>query len=232
MWCSDRGIGGIEVSGAHMQWSATNGGTPRHRRERLRLRPRQSARISYRVVHSQQCRSALGAAIANGKHERHEFRIVLCAADGMSVNAPLVCGELKEHRSRERKELFACGLHGEKQQRGVEILPVKVPRLGDGPGAEARCSFSRMGRSVTFPLTPRVALAASPRGRGAGRSRIFRIPRGELVAHYALPTSEPWGLAAKYQVASTRFSLPQNRRRQRRSCRNMPWRRLPSGETL
>ena len=63
--------------------------------------------------------------------------------------------ELKEHRTRERRELFSCGFHGTTKSSAV-CGTVVVPMDDDG-----RCAismFSRVGGDlVCFPLTPRRA---------------------------------------------------------------------------
>ena len=69
--------------------------------------------------------------------------------------------ELKVHRTRERRELFTCGFHGDTTTGGGRV-PVKEPMEDDG-----RCAISMFlavgGDSVTFPSTPRTMKALNTR---------------------------------------------------------------------
>ena len=69
------------------------------------------------------------------------------------VPAEHMLSELREHISRERRELFSCGFHGITKSRAV-CDTVVVPMEDDG-----RCAISMFlrvgGDLVTFPSTPR-----------------------------------------------------------------------------
>ena len=122
MWCSDRGIGGVEVSGAHMQWSATNGGT---------LDRTASSPAVAECTETVWCTDSNAGARSARQLPMASMSAMNCALRRRRYVGQCTAGELEEHISRERKELFAWGLRGAKQ-RGVEILPVKVPRRGVG----------------------------------------------------------------------------------------------------
>ena len=66
--------------------------------------------------------------------------------------------ELKEHRSREPRELSTRGLQGEMVEPSLH-LPVKVPRHGVGRCASA-VFLRAIGRSVTISLRPFTSLTS------------------------------------------------------------------------
>ena len=70
------------------------------------------------------------------------------------VPAEDMLSELKVHRTRERRELFTCGFHGDTTTGGGRV-PVKEPRSGEG-----RCGrhvyLAVGGDFVTFLSIPRI----------------------------------------------------------------------------
>ena len=103
MWCSDRGIGGVEVSGAHMQWSATNGGT---------LDRTASSPAVAECTETVWCTDSNAGARSARQLPMASMSAMNCALRRRRYVSQCTAGELEEHRSRERKELFASGFHG------------------------------------------------------------------------------------------------------------------------
>ena len=97
------------------------------------------------------------------------------------VPAEHMLSELEEHRTRERRELFSCGLHSRTQSSTVRATVV-VPMDDDG-----RCAISMFlavrGDLVCFPLTPRTTPARRPGPPPGGRVI------GRFVSHVCLQRS-------------------------------------------